>query len=301
VAGICNAATGVCSNPPQVDGSACSDGNACSQTDTCQAGACTGSNPVTCAAPDQCHTAGTCDTATGTCSNPSKADGSVCTDGNACTQTDTCQAGTCTGASPVTCAALDQCHDAGACDTATGICSNPNRANGTACNDGNTCTAGDTCTAGTCGGTTLSAAIDQSQTSFNNGNLIFDGAQSFTPAVSGRMTALTLYKNGLSGAQSITLEVRLESGVGGDVLYTGVHTLPNSTGPTTVTLSSVLNLTAGVVYTFRIIDPSRTLSSLGRTGNPYAGGAWVHDTAYGTYFINQGFDLWFRTTMLPAC
>ena len=61
------------------------------------------------------------------CSNPTKADGTPCNDGNACTQTDTCQAGTCTGANPVTCAAPDQCHDAGTCNPATGVCSNPDQ------------------------------------------------------------------------------------------------------------------------------------------------------------------------------
>ena len=58
---------------------------------------------------------------------------------------DTCQAGTCTGANPVTCAATDACHAAGTCNPATGTCSNPAAANGTACNDGNACTQTDTC------------------------------------------------------------------------------------------------------------------------------------------------------------
>src|SRR5216684_665797 len=40
----------------------------------------------------------------------------------------------------VTCTASDQCHVAGTCDPATGMCSNPPKANGTACNDGNACT-----------------------------------------------------------------------------------------------------------------------------------------------------------------
>jgi EGF domain len=150
--GTCDMTTGACSNPSKADGSACADGNACTQTDTCQAGACTGANPVTCAALDQCHAAGTCDMTTGACSNPNKADGSACADGNACTQTDTCQAGTCTGTNPVTCAAPDQCHTAGTCDTTTGVCSNPNKADGSACSDGIGCTQTDTCQAGTCTG-----------------------------------------------------------------------------------------------------------------------------------------------------
>ena len=48
------------------------------------------------------------------------------------------------------CAAQDQCHSAGACDPASGTCSNPAKADGTACDNGNICTLADTCQAGTC-------------------------------------------------------------------------------------------------------------------------------------------------------
>jgi hypothetical protein len=44
----------------------------------------------------------------------------------------------------VTCTAVDQCHSAGTCNPATGVCSNPSKANGTSCNDGNACTQTDT-------------------------------------------------------------------------------------------------------------------------------------------------------------
>ncbi len=150
--GTCQPGTGTCSNPNAANGTMCNDNNACTQTDTCQAGACTGANPVTCTALDQCHDPGTCQPGTGTCSNPNKADGSFCNDGNACTQSDTCQAGACTGANPVTCSASDQCHDVGLCDSMTGLCSNPNKADGSSCNDGDLCTQSDTCQAGACTG-----------------------------------------------------------------------------------------------------------------------------------------------------
>ena len=161
--GACTPSTGLCTNPAKKDGTACNDGNACTQTDNCQAGACTGSNPVVCAAADQCHTAGTCNPATGTCSNPAKPDGTSCNDGNPCTQTDTCVAGVCVGGNPKSCTASDQCHTAGTCNPATGTCSNPAKADGTACNDGNACTQTDTCVAGACvGGNPKScAASDQ--------------------------------------------------------------------------------------------------------------------------------------------
>ncbi len=152
VAGTCNPATGVCDNPPAVDGTACSDGNACTQADTCHGGICTSGTVVTCTASDQCHAAGTCNPSTGQCSNPSAPNGTACNDGNACTQADTCQGGTCRGSSPVTCAAPDQCHVAGSCNPSTGTCAYPPKANGAPCNDGNACTATDTCQAGVCAG-----------------------------------------------------------------------------------------------------------------------------------------------------
>ncbi|MFO0761033.1 MAG: hypothetical protein U0359_31435 [Byssovorax sp.] len=156
-AGVCNPATGVCSNPNKANGAACNDGNACTQNDTCQNGVCVGQNPVACAAADACHDAGVCNPATGVCSSPVKPNGTACNDGNACTQTDTCQNGACVGQNPVACAAMDQCHDAGVCNPATGACSNPNKPNGTACDDSNGCTNADACQAGNCVGQNLPA------------------------------------------------------------------------------------------------------------------------------------------------
>jgi len=102
-AGVCDPATGTCSNPAKSDGASCIDGNACTQTDTCQGGSCVGSNPVVCPTPDQCHNLGTCDSTTGTCSNPNKTNGTLCNaDHNACTSPDTCQSGICQPGGPVT-------------------------------------------------------------------------------------------------------------------------------------------------------------------------------------------------------
>lgn len=165
-AGTCNPANGLCSNPAKQDGTGCNDGDACTQSDACQTGSCVGSNPVVCTALDQCHDAGSCNPLSGQCSNPNKSDGTGCSDGNACTQADTCVAGSCTGASPVVCTALDQCHDPGTCNTTTGLCSNPNKANGSGCNDGDGCTKTDACQSGTCQGTNpvVCAALDQCHT-----------------------------------------------------------------------------------------------------------------------------------------
>jgi hypothetical protein len=75
-------------------------------------------------------------------------------DGASCSA---CPAGThsdagATSCTPCGCSALDQCHDVGACDPVNGACSNPSKADGTACNDGNSNTVGDVCTNGSCAG-----------------------------------------------------------------------------------------------------------------------------------------------------
>ncbi|MGH7894539.1 MAG: hypothetical protein ACREQL_07715, partial [Candidatus Binatia bacterium] len=164
IPGMCNPATGLCSNPNANNGTGCTDGNACTQADACQGGVCTGSNPVVCTALDQCHIAGTCDPASGMCSNPNANNGTGCTDGNACTQTDTCQGGSCVGMNPVVCTASDRCHDPGVCNPANGLCTDPATMNGTACNNpNNLCNQTNTCQGGICTGSNpvVCAPLDQ--------------------------------------------------------------------------------------------------------------------------------------------
>ncbi|HZR83412.1 MAG TPA: Ig domain-containing protein [Candidatus Binatia bacterium] len=53
----------------------------------------------------------------------------------------------------VVCTASDQCHDVGVCDPETGLCSDPVKPAGTACEDGDACTVNDRCDAnGSCVG-----------------------------------------------------------------------------------------------------------------------------------------------------
>ena len=139
---------------------ACTAGNQCPTTfcvdGVCCDTACGGGSTTDCLA---CSVAAGA-AANGTCSPLT---GNSCNDGNLCTQTDTCQAGTCTGSNPVVCPEPDQCHDVGACNTTSGICSNPNKPNGTGCDDNNACTQTDTCQAGTCTGSNpvVCTALDQ--------------------------------------------------------------------------------------------------------------------------------------------
>jgi hypothetical protein len=180
VAETCNGAGSCPADGKANNGTACDDSNGCTQTDTCQSGVCTGANPVTCAPLDQCHDVGTCSPATGQCSNPAKGDGASCNDGNACTRTDSCQAGACTGANPVSCTAQDDCHVAGTCDTSSGLCSNPAKADGAGCNDGDPCTKTDVCTAGVCAGAAVTcSASDECHTA---GSCVADAGTCTNPA-----------------------------------------------------------------------------------------------------------------------
>ncbi len=76
------------------------------------------------------------------------ADGEICNDdSNACNGVSTCVSGSCNETTaPVICTASDDCHVAGACDIASGICTNPNASDGTSCGEDNT----DQCVSGIC-------------------------------------------------------------------------------------------------------------------------------------------------------
>ncbi|HYD42634.1 MAG TPA: hypothetical protein VEB43_17530 [Anaeromyxobacter sp.] len=140
-AGTCNPGTGLCSNPPEADGTPCDDGQACTRADACIAGTCHG-QALVCAPSDQCHVAGVCDGATGACSQPAAPDGTWCDDGDPCTQQDSCAAGACSGGTPVVCADPGPCRLA-ACQPGTGSCES------WAAPDGTECTGG-TCADGVC-------------------------------------------------------------------------------------------------------------------------------------------------------
>jgi hypothetical protein len=161
-AGVCEPATGQCSDPAKPDGVQCNDGSACTQRDVCVGGTCEGYDPVVCVVTDPCK-AGSCHPETGQCSAEAKPDGHACDDGNPCTTTARCEGGACVAGEPVICTALGRCHLAGICDPETGLCSNPQVEDGTGCDDADACTGSDTCQAGVCVGEDLltCTALDQ--------------------------------------------------------------------------------------------------------------------------------------------
>ena len=164
--GTCDPQTGQCTKPPKGDGTTCDDGNACTTGDACVAGVCTGTSPIVCPIGDKCND-WACEAAAGGCIKTTKPDGTACSDDNACTAGDTCQAGACAAGAPVACVAQDQCHDAGLCDPTSGTCSNPSKADNTACDDGNPSTNNDMCRAGTCAPNTSACTTVQSMDAGN--------------------------------------------------------------------------------------------------------------------------------------
>jgi hypothetical protein len=113
----------------------CADGTEC-ESGFCASGVCC----------DRACDGGACEAcsiaagakADGTCAPLS---GTTCDDGDPCTLGDACEAGAC-GGSPRVCQAIDECHDIGACDSATGLCSSPRKANGATCGEGGVCSDG---------------------------------------------------------------------------------------------------------------------------------------------------------------
>jgi hypothetical protein len=143
-------------------------GTCCTPVATCPAGQACGTAPDgcggtlacgTCAACQICGSGNTCVTA----ADGSPCPGGVCCAGTCqacCTDADcpastnrcsklVCAAGQCRP-TVVVCPPPDPCHDPGACDPATGVCSNPAKPDGTPCDSGDKCTTGDTCRAGVC-------------------------------------------------------------------------------------------------------------------------------------------------------
>lgn len=89
---------------------------------------------VVCVALAACHLMAQCDSLTG-CVQVEAPNGSTCDDDDACTQSSSCQAGVCVGQDPVQCLAEDACLEAGTCDPSTGECTQPRKADDSACDD----------------------------------------------------------------------------------------------------------------------------------------------------------------------
>ncbi|MDX2024714.1 MAG: hypothetical protein SF187_31010 [Deltaproteobacteria bacterium] len=154
-AGMCDPATGVCSNPLAADGTTCNDGSACTSADTCAAGVCKGA-AITCddgvaCTIDSCSETAGCTKDVRLCGCQKNSD---CDDGNACNGAETCnvQTLTCVAGAAKDCSGLTNACNVGVCNATSGACEAKPRQNGTTCSDGTACTRVDTCVDGQCRG-----------------------------------------------------------------------------------------------------------------------------------------------------
>ncbi len=146
-AGVCDSATGACSNPKQSNGLACDDATVCNGRETCQNGSCVASAPPSLDDANPC-TADACDPTAGVI-HTAVADGTSCdSDGNLCNGVSACHSGACQPGPAPTLSDGNPC-TTDSCDPATGVHHAPTAA-GSACDDGNACTSGDSCNAGAC-------------------------------------------------------------------------------------------------------------------------------------------------------
>ena len=149
--GVCNPQTGLCSEPPLPEGTACNDGVSSTTTDACQAGACVG--VATCgdklcypSTPD-CKVA-SCEGVF--CAERNAPNGTLCNDNNPLTVHDVCQSGACIGTDLCLNKNCQKECNTGACNQQTGICDFTPVTDGTgSCTDFLTSTMG-RCVAGRC-------------------------------------------------------------------------------------------------------------------------------------------------------
>lgn len=125
LAGVCDSATGVCSNPIAVDATTCSDGTACTVGDACKSGSCVGT--LSCDDGNTC-TNDSC-SAEGICVHTAVSSSTSCDDGNGCTAGETCAGTTCGGGT--SCASSATCVGSGSGGVCT--CKSGYIGNGFAC------------------------------------------------------------------------------------------------------------------------------------------------------------------------
>ncbi|MBI3136523.1 MAG: gliding motility-associated C-terminal domain-containing protein [Bacteroidetes bacterium] len=135
--------------------------------------------------------------------------------------------------------------------------------------------------------------LDQSQTTFDTGDQGTDQWQSFIPAVSGKLTQVNFYLNGIQTV-TVTLEVRSGTGTGGALLYTNnySYTSTNNEQVMSIPFGSAPTLTAGTTYTIRFTSGTN-FYTLRTSGDTYASG--IHYSLYGTVG-----DAWFKTFITPV-
>ena len=151
---VCNAFTGVCTNPPAPAETPCdADGDGCTVGDACVGGVCAAGPAAQCEAETACtDMACTSIGPVGFVCEPTgdSTDGQPCDDDDECTTGDACQSFACFGGAALQCGDGNPC-TANGCDPAIG-CTTAPLANGSQCTDKSACTLNDQCVAGKCTG-----------------------------------------------------------------------------------------------------------------------------------------------------
>lgn len=157
----------------------------------------------------------------------------------------------------------------------------------------------DQCVAGSCAGTpTFTEAVDQQQPLDGSGFGPADGPfwQEFVPSVTGKFTKLTIWKNGLTGTENITVNVYASVGPSApSKIYSTSLTLPNVQTLYDIVFPNPPTLTKNVHYTWEIIDPSQSLHQYIGLNNYPAG------TSGAELYLGGAWDLRFRAYMIADC
>eukprot|EP01063_Lacrimia_lanifica_P007604 TRINITY_DN1488_c0_g6_i1.p1 TRINITY_DN1488_c0_g6~~TRINITY_DN1488_c0_g6_i1.p1 ORF type:complete len:3347 (+),score=823.83 TRINITY_DN1488_c0_g6_i1:868-10041(+) len=153
--GMCDPATGLCTDPVKSDGLLCDDGNPNSDA-VCQGGMCVSSVPcgqTVCTSTNPCASV-RC--SGDTCTTLTKPNGTECNDGDVSTIGDVCHSGVCRGqdlCANIKCVTDNPCLSVGVCEPRKGTCRFDAKADGTVCGVGLMCLAGVCGTQNICGGT----------------------------------------------------------------------------------------------------------------------------------------------------
>jgi cysteine-rich repeat protein len=166
--GVCDPATGACTNPTKADFADCDDNDPCTYADRCSQGTCVGKRH-SCDS-DACNLRA-CNGTESCTITPQP--GNACDDHQDCTFGDTCDdAGACVGTA-ITCS--DDACNTRACNGTSSCAVTP--LSGVACDDGDLCTVGDTCDSGRCVGSPAICVSDPC------GNGVVDPGESCDTAI----------------------------------------------------------------------------------------------------------------------
>ena len=153
------------------------------------------------------------------------------------------------------------------------------------------------------GSTFGAAVVDQQNLLINNGGGE-DRAQSFTPAISGNLSAIEIPLNTMSGTIDIKVSIRAGSGTAGAILHTQIFTIPGGGMIWYIFNITGVNVIAGNTYTIHVTEvnpgscgiPPCYSWGMDTSGNNYPGGLFYYA---GTPYSGGIYDCAFKTYVQP--